>query len=199
MLLPSQQREILQTIIEFSCDFCQRTTSRTRNYWAKQLSIVFGHVLASNLPQTITTPSKRSQDASWRSLFFELLIHSHGLHHEAYGSLEAKELWTLDEEFSKELSKRYQVLRTPARKNKAGLTPRRSIIRSGIAKVMGGASLKRNLFKSPFSETQGKQPALTAVAFVQNFLPIGPSRSPANPHTESFFDRETFNKRLRLK
>ena len=43
--MPSDSRKLLNELIEFTCDFSQRATSRLRNVWAKQLSIVFGHAL----------------------------------------------------------------------------------------------------------------------------------------------------------
>ena len=149
--MPSDSRKLLNELIEFTCDFSQRATSRLRNVWAKQLSIVFGHALEKkDLASNVSTPC---MEASWKALFFELLIHSHGLHSEAYVIEEKKEIWTIDEDFNLELKKRYQIMKTPARKTKVGMTPRRSISRIGLVKSMSGASLKRNLFKSPFIET----------------------------------------------
>ncbi len=111
---------------------------------------MFGNALDIKSVVVPSTPTKRLSESSWKALFMEVLIHSHGLHHESnHSSDDLKEIWILDEEFSKELAKRYQVLRTPARKTKMGQTPRRSVIRAGLSKTMGGASLKRNLFKGP--------------------------------------------------
>lgn len=153
-MVPKDSRQLLKELVEFTCDFSQRATSRLRNVWAKQLSIVFGHALEEReLIVNPSTPSKKSTEASWKALFFELLIHSHGLHAEAYSTHERKDIWSLDDEFNQELKKRYQVMKTPARKTKVGMTPRRSVSRMGLVKSMSGASLKRNLFKSPFVES----------------------------------------------
>jgi hypothetical protein len=121
--------------------------------WAKQLSIVFGHAFETFENTNPMTPSRKTAESSWKAMFFELLVHSYGLHSEATVSTDIKEMWLLDEEFTKEIAKRYQIMRTPARKSKVGMTPRRSVNRIGLSKTMAsGGVLKRNLFKSPFAD-----------------------------------------------
>lgn len=154
IMIPLHSRKVLHELVEFTCDFSQRASSRTRNVWAKQLSIVFGHALEASDVSHGSTPSKKVTDAGWKALFFELLIHSHGLHSEAYVSNDKKDIWTLDEEFEKELKVRYQLSKTPSKRAKMGLTPnRRSVTRMNPMMIRSGSCVKKRIFKPSNLET----------------------------------------------
>jgi hypothetical protein len=144
ILLPSESRNILKALVEFSCDFCQKVSARARNVWAKQLSFCIGGTFDQS--SAAMTPSKNMPDMSWKCVFFELLIHAHGLHSEGYSAGDLKEIWTLDENLVFEVARRYQVMKTPSRR--ANMTPtRRSVSRNGIIRTMVGSSVRRKLFK----------------------------------------------------
>ncbi|KAJ3270765.1 hypothetical protein HDV01_007457 [Terramyces sp. JEL0728] len=143
---------------------CKDESQRTRNQWAHQLSTVFSLLI------------HKSND-NWRFLFFELLLHCHGLYDSSLSII-----WGIDDQFKKELCSRCQVMRTPSRK-RVTLTPRKS--RDIIG--MSGKAIKRNLFKPITNQSPSFVHTMDGKEFV---------KSPSVDHS---LDREKYSKRLRLK
>lgn len=198
ILIPPEPRKILKLLIEFTCELCQKVSSRARNVWAKQLSVCFGGTLDQS-PSIMTTPSRKLAEPSWKCVFFELLIHAHGLHFEGYSSNgDLKDIWTLDEPLVLEIARRYQVMKTPSRR--VNMTPtRRSVSRSGIIRTMAGSSVRRNLFK-PSKKSDPSKSILT-IAEPLNFISVSsePGAASSAQADQASLDRDVYSKRLRIK
>ncbi|KAJ3253823.1 hypothetical protein HK103_007684 [Boothiomyces macroporosus] len=158
-------RQLLEFIVSFCCQLCQDESQRTRNQWAQQLSTIFSQLI------------HKSND-NWRFLFFELLLHCHGLYDSSLSII-----WGIDDQFKKEISLRYNVMRTPSRK-RVNLTPLR---KSRDIIGMSGKALKRNLFKPITNQSPSFVHTMDGKEFVKS------------PSVDSSLDREKYSKRLRLK
>jgi hypothetical protein len=129
--------------VKFSCNLCEKTNSSSRNAWARQLATIFSHLIDSS-----------SEASAWAIVFFELLMHCHGLYAESQSIDDKKDIWCLDKEFQKELTDKLKTMKTIAlKRSRNASTPRRSINRSNCIKGKIGSSLKRNLFKSTIIES----------------------------------------------
>ncbi|KAJ3320544.1 hypothetical protein HDV06_005167 [Boothiomyces sp. JEL0866] len=126
---------------------------------------------------SIKTPTTLTKNLI-RFLFFELLLHCHGLYDSSLSII-----WGIDDPFKKEIGLRYNVMRTPSRK-RVNLTPLR---KSRDIIGMSGKALKRNLFKPITNQSPSFVHTMDGKEFV---------KSPSVDHS---LDREKYSKRLRLK
>ena len=134
ILLPPLCRQMLEYLIKFFCELSRKSSVNARNSWAKQLAKIGGNLIDAQ---------------PWAVLFFELLMHSHGLTGDAtdLSNGTAKRLiWCLDLQFEKELRERLKVIRTPSRRNI--MTPRKSVNRQYFMSNVNkrGSALRKNLF-----------------------------------------------------
>lgn len=134
ILIPPLSRQLLHFMVKFSCSLCQQTEAKARNSWARHLSQSFSHLISQK---------------EWASQFFELLLHSNGLHAESQ-STERREIWSIDEKYKKEIQQRLLILKTP--RKKSNMTPRKTS-RIGRCLTGLGKSLKRNLFNNTVIES----------------------------------------------
>jgi hypothetical protein len=161
--------------------------------------VAWGRQLASTFACLISNEGSGPLPDTWAILFFELLLHSHGLNPESHWNCEYGEIWSLDESFVSDLNQRSKAIRTPMRRNRSNLTttPRRSLTRHGLIKATNGVSLKRNLFRPTISEPSSiflsSGPSFLATKDGKEFVP-----SPSSGESLSI-DRETYSKRLRVK
>jgi hypothetical protein len=121
---------MLQFLVTFFSKIIQTVQAETRSSWAKQVASKFSCVIA---PQP------------WAPLFFELLLHAHGLYIESQIADNKRWIWSVDERVQSLVKEREKVLKTPRRKNSLS-TPRKSVSRVGGMFVSMGKSVRRNLF-----------------------------------------------------
>lgn len=125
---------MLEYLVNFFCELCRKSSSQARNTWAKQLSVVGGHLI----------DNKQSDGCQpWAVLFFELLMHSHGLQDDKD---ENRVIWSIDDQFEKELRERLKYLRTPSRRNM--ITPRKNASRIQMMNGKRNMAVRKNLFGS---------------------------------------------------
>jgi hypothetical protein len=107
------------------------------------------------------TPSKNKgfDKREFASMFFELLMHCHGLNTEAHNALSEREIWCLAETTMKKIKRELAVLKTPSKRCQT--TPRKAVTRNNHMRA-GFTSAKRSLFKSHGTPT----PVYNSILFI---------------------------------
>ena len=149
LLLPRPLFIILRSVVEFCTELYANVVPKSRPVWARQISLVLGPAMLLPRTQASKTVKSRGYDKhEFAATFFELLLHCHGLHHEAHTPL--RELWCLHDSLMKKIRKELLPKRTPSKRSMSTcVTPRKSISRTTLVVRQGfSACAKRNLFKS---------------------------------------------------
>ena len=180
ILLPPLCRQMLEYVINFFCDLCRKSSIQARNTWARQLATIGGRLIDNSNREKMDTCQP------WAILFFELLMHAHGLKDEGFGN---RMIWSIDAGFEKELRDRLRSMRTPSRRNI--VTPRKSVTRLNLFNGKRSSTLRKSLFG---------RPSIIEVPTSNIVLKLGPTfiATQDGKHGDSN-DRDVYSKRLRLK